>query len=467
MNPQQVWQAVLSELELTLSRANFTTWFKNTCIGDYQNGQVTICVPSVFYKDWLEKKFHHTLIKLIEKASGDPIRSLTYKIDPFNSKKSLEPVLAASRMEKTANLSQNSPREAVLNTPTPKPALINAFGLNSRHVFNNFIVGRGNELAHAAAQTVASRPGLAYNPLFVYGGVGLGKTHLIQAICNQVLSQDQSKKVLYVTSEVFTNEFINSVQTGRAREFKDHYRNIDVLIIDDIQFISGKESTQEELFNTFNSLHQCNRQVIVSSDRPPKAIPKLEPRLLSRFEWGLIVDVATPDLETRVAILKAKCQEKGQDLPLECLQLVASLVQNNVRELEGALNKILAYRDFKRVDLDPGLIRGLVASLENPASGRSLNIKLIIEVALEFFDIKLDELLSETREKRVAYPRQVIMFLLREELRVSFPAIGREIGNRDHTTAIHAYEKIKRLASANTRIFEELNQIKQKLYAIR
>ena len=463
MSPQQIWQAVLSELELTLSRANFVTWFRNSFIGEYQNGQVVICVPSIFYKDCLEKKFHHTLVKLIEKTTGDQIRSLTYRVEGYSVKRAPELISVAN--EKLANFSQNTAVSRPVQTVSyPEPST-SVYGLNSKHVFSNFIVGRGNELAHAAAQAVAARPGLAYNPLFVYGGVGLGKTHLIQAVGNHVLSQDKAKKVRYVTSEAFTNEFINAVQEGRARDFKDHYRNIDVLIIDDIQFISGKESTQEELFNTFNSLHDCNKQVIVSSDRPPKAIPKVEPRLLSRFEWGLIVDIAAPDLETRLAILETKCLEKGQNFPIEILQLIAGLVQNNVRELEGALNKLIVYREFKHLEPTPEIVKTLLINAEGGPGSRQVTPRYIIETVVSYFDIKMDDLLSSNREKRLSYPRQIVMYLLRDELKISFPSIGREIGGRDHTTAIHAYEKIKRLLGENGRSLDEVNQIKQKMYA--
>lgn len=457
MPPQQIWQAVLSELELTLSKANFITWFKNTYIGEYRDGKVVVCVPSVFYQTWLEKKFHHTLIRLIEKTSGDRVQSLSYRVEIFSPQKISS--VPTENNKKIANFSQNYQSVAVL----PIEA-INSSGLNPKHTFANFIVGRANELAAAAAKAVATRPGLDYNPLYIYGGVGLGKTHLIQAVGNEVLAQDKTKKVLYVTSEVFTNEFINAVRGGRGKEFKDHYRNVDVLIIDDIQFISGKEGTQEELFHTFNALHQYNKQVIVSSDRPPKAIPLLEPRLLSRFEWGLIADVSSPDLETRLAILETKCLEKRQVLSKEILQVIASLVQNNVRELEGALNKIIAYRDLKNIELAPEIVRGLLVGLENPNTNRTLTIKQVIERVTRFFDIKIEDVLSARRERRLAYPRQIIMFLLREELKVSFPAIGRELGGRDHTTAIHAYEKIRKLVSESGRHQEEMAQIKQRVY---
>ena len=475
MTPQQIWQSVLSELELTLSRANFVTWFKNTFIGEYQDGQVVVCVPSIFYKDWLEKKFHQTLVKLIEQASGDQVRSLTYRVEVWTPEKAF--VAKPEPNEKIANVNQNTSISAsstpLLPSPQPPPPPppnepLNYSGLNLRNTFSNFIVGRGNELAHAAAQAVANRPGLDYNPLYIYGGVGLGKTHLIQAAGNQVLNRDRTKKVLYVTSETFTNEYINAVRTGRGKDFKDYYRNVDVLIIDDIQFISGKEGTQEELFHTFNTLKQASKQIIISSDRPPKAIPLLEPRLLSRFEWGLIVDVAKPDLETRLAILETKCIEKNQQFSKDILQLIASLIQNNVRELEGALNKLIAYRDLKQIEPTPELIKDLLINLEPPATGQAkLTMKQIIETVTNYFDLKIEDLLSKKRDKHLSHPRQIIMFLLRDDLRISFPTIGKELGGRDHTTAIHAHDKIKKLMNENSRCFEEVAQIRQKLGVIK
>lgn len=464
MTPEQIWQAVLAELELTLSKANFTTWFKNTFIGSYENDDVVICVPGVFYKKWLEDKFHPNLLKLVEKTIGKPIRSLIYRVETRRSsshftQNSISGSQPAVNNQEVAQISEKI-------TETPVAESVNAFGLNPRYVFDNFVVGKGNELGHAASLAVVAKPGRAYNPLYIYGGPGLGKTHLLQAIGNQLLRQNSIKKVIYVTCEKFTNEFIHSVQTGKAKNFQDNYRNTDLLLIDDIQFISNKKETQESFFHTFNALHQADKQVVISSDCPPKAIRGLEDRLRSRFEMGMIADIASPDFETRVAILQQKCQEKECQLEKDIITLIASLVQNNVRELEGALNKISAYFQLRNTLPDENTIRSLVATYENSASRKIITPKVIIQTVTEYYDIKIEEVLSPKRDKRLAYPRQIIMFLMREEIKSSFPTIGDELGGRDHTTAMHACRKIKNEVEKNYKAKEEISQIKQRLYAI-
>ncbi|HBW73839.1 MAG: Chromosomal replication initiator protein DnaA [Candidatus Magasanikbacteria bacterium GW2011_GWC2_45_8] len=498
MSPQQIWQVILGELELTLSKANFTTWFKNTFIGEFtEHGDVVVCVPSTFYKTWLERRFHQTLIKLIEKTSGKPIRTLNFKVGtgktnlPFvvnntdqNSLTETQPEEKPSLVEfkipnytfatppstlpinqNTINNTQTSSNFSQKNEFSVLDTSLVSYTLNPKHTFEGFVVGKGSELAHAAAQAVAARPGEAYNPLFIYGGVGLGKTHLMQAIGNSVLAKDTSKRVIYTSSERFTNEYIHSIRSGKGKEFKDLYRNVDLLIIDDIQFISGKESTQEEFFHTFNTLHQNNKQVVISSDRPPKAIKLLESRLLSRFEWGMIADVAPPDLETRIAILEAKCKEKAYNLEKKIVTLIAELVQNNVRELEGALNKIIAYHELKNTPPTEGLVRSLISNLENYASRKILSPKYVLQVISSFYGVALEDLLGKSREKRLAYPRQIIMYLLREEMKLSFPTIGDELGGRDHTTAMHACDKIRREIDSSSRVRETITQLKQQLYA--
>lgn len=502
MNPQQIWQAVLGELELTLSKANFTTWFKNTFIGECtENGDVIVCVPSTFYKTWLERRFHQTLIKMIEKISGLPIKTLQFKVDAGKNTLILTPVsqkTAEVVEEKTTQTHIKEKQNTSLEFSTPYYTFaspqtphntkndaggvenlsnlsqnntqfdnitITSYNLNPKNIFENFVVGRGNELAHAASQAVASRPGVAYNPLFIYGGVGLGKTHLLQAIGNQILSKDKTKKVIYTSAERFMNEYVHLVvRSGKGKEFKDLYRNVDLLIIDDIQFISGKEGTQEEFFHTFNALHQNNKQVVISSDRPPKAIKLLESRLQSRFEWGMIADIAPPDFETRIAILESKCKEKCYSLQKNIVTLVAELVQNNVRELEGALNKIIAYHELKNTPPSEELVRSLISNLENYASRRVLSPKHVIQTIALFYGVTIDDLLGKSREKRLAYPRQIIMFLLREEMKLSFPTIGEELGGRDHTTAMHACDKIKKEVESVSRVRETITQLKQQIY---
>ena len=455
MTPQQIWQAVLAELELSLSRANFITWFKNTFIGSYENGEVVICVPSAFYRTWLEKRFHASLLKLIEKTTGEPLRVLSYRVESSHTVPVESPPVANRETEEMTQILQK-----VL------PETANVFGLNPRYTFESFIVGRGSELAHAACQAITSQPGKAYNPLFIYGGAGLGKTHLLQAVGNTFLRQDKRKKVVYATCEKFTNDFIQLVRSGQAKTFYNLYRNADVLLIDDIQFISGKVETQEAFFNTFNDLHQQDKQIMITSDRPPKAISLLENRLLTRFEMGMIADVTPPDLETRLAILKTKCLEKGLSLEDEAQYLIANSIQNNVRELEGAVNKLQAYFQLKKCPPDLDLIKNLISHLENSASGRVVTTKLIIQTVAEFFDLKLPELLSKSREKRLAYPRQIAMFIMRKELDTSFPAIGLELGGRDHTTAMHACEKIKREVEKSSKLREELALLRQRIFAV-
>lgn len=454
MTPQQIWQAVLAELELSLSRANFVTWFKNTSVGSFENNEMIVCVPSVFYQTYLEKKFHSTLIKLVEKITGEPLRSLSYRVEISHQASAKTPILTNQEKEEITQIFQAS-----------TPETVNVFGLNPRYTFGNFIVGKGNELAHAASQAVAAQPGQAYNPLFIYGGAGLGKTHLLQAIGNLILHQNKQKELIYATCEKFTNEFIHSIRSGIAKNFQDTYRGADILLIDDIQFISGKQETQEAFFHTFNALHQQDKQIVITSDRPPKAISFLESRLLSRFEMGMIADILPPDLETRLAILEAKCREKGLSLDKQSLDLIAASIQNNVRELEGALNKLHAYFQLKKVMPDLDLIRSLIAHLEISASQRVLTPKHVIQTVIEFFDLKIDDLLSKSREKRLAYPRQIVMYLMRRELKSSFPAIGQQLGGRDHTTAMHACQKIEHTIEKESRVREEVSQIRQRLFA--
>lgn len=480
MTNDQIWSAVLAEFELTLSRANYTTWFHQTGIGLFEHGNIIIQVPNTFTKAWLEKKYHSTILSALERISGMPIQRVLYKVEPLapTNKKLVTP---HSQAPKETGLSSNTTTSSPISSPDPRPAAPltppasaqeeltgltlkpNEFGLNPRYVFESFIVGKTNELAHAAAQAVSNRPGEAYNPLFIYGGVGLGKTHLLQAIGNELLRRGRIKNVIYVTCEKFTNDFLNAVRTGSAKEFKNRYRNVDLLMIDDVQFIAGKERTQEEFFHTFNELHQANKQIILSSDRPPKAISALEDRLKSRFEWGMIADVAPPDLETRIAILESKCNERSMRLSKELLQVIASLVQNNIRELEGALNKILAYHELKNFQPTQESIRELLSSLETTGIRQPKTPRQVIETVCAFYGLPLDEMLGVSREKRLAFPRQIIMFLLREELKLSYPAIGSELGGRDHTTAMHAHNKISTELDANFQLRQEIETLRSRL----
>lgn len=458
MTTHELWQAALGELELSLSKANYTTWFRNTFISAFEEGRIVVSVPNTFTKAWLEKKYHVAILKALQNVARDSgVREVHYKVElkpvvpqdigtPIGSSSAATPAISSQAEEETSEGTKD-------------------FSLNPRYTFENFIVGKTNELAHAAALAVTEKPG-RYNPLFVYGGVGLGKTHLLQAIGHKMIELNPRTKVLYVTCERFTNEFIHAVRNGRGKEFKDTYRSLDLLLIDDIQFITGKEGTQEEFFHTFNTLHQSNKQIVLSSDRPPKAIQGIEQRLVSRFEWGMMVDISAPDLETRVAILESKCKEKNYELSREILSYVASSVQSNVRELEGTLNKIIAYHQFKNIKASMETIRELVSTI-NSATGSKKNLtpKDLLDTVASYYDLPLPDLLGKCREKRLSFPRQIIMYLMREELNSSYPAIGKLIGGRDHTTAIHAYSKIKDDIQEDEKLRHDLVLIRQRLYS--
>lgn len=458
MTTHELWQAALGELELSLSKANYTTWFRNTFISAFEEGRIVVSVPNTFTKAWLEKKYHVAILKALQNVAKEGgVREVHYKVElkptvpqdigtPIGSPATATPAVAAQADEEASEGTRD-------------------FSLNPRYTFENFIVGKTNELAHAAALAVTEKPG-RYNPLFVYGSVGLGKTHLLQAIGHKMIEMNSRTKVLYVTCERFTNEFIHAVRNGRGKEFKDTYRNVELLLIDDVQFLTGKESTQEEFFHTFNALHQANRQIVLGSDRPPKAIQGIEQRLVSRFEWGMMVDVSAPDLETRVAILESKCKEKHHELSREILSYVASSVQSNVRELEGTLNKIIAYHQFKNIKASMESVRELVSTINNSAgSKKNLTPKDLLDTVAGYYDIPLPDLLGKCREKRLSFPRQIIMYLMREELNSSYPAIGKMIGGRDHTTAIHAYNKVQTDLQEDEKLRHDLTLIRQRLYS--
>lgn len=456
MNTHELWQAALGELELALSKANYTTWFRNTFISSYDDGRVVICVPNTFTKAWLEKKYHAAIVKSLQNVTKGELKDVMYKVE-LKPQPPQETSIGVPAQAVSAEIPGVSHEEAHEQASD--------FSLNPRYTFENFIVGKTNELAHAAALAVAERPG-KYNPLFIYGGVGLGKTHLLQAVGHKMLEMNPRTRVLYVTCERFTNEFIHAVRNGRGKEFKDTYRNCDLLLIDDIQFITGKEGTQEELFHTFNTLHQSNKQVVLSSDRAPKAIQGIEQRLASRFEWGMMVDISSPDLETRVAILESKCKEKSYELNRDILSYVASTVHSNVRELEGALNKIIAYHQFKNIKPTIESVREIISSFSASGNGKkNLTPKNLLDTVAAYYDIPVADLLGKCREKRLSFPRQIIMYLLREELSSSYPTIGRMMGGRDHTTAIHAYTKIQNDLREDDKLKHDLELIRQRLYS--
>ncbi len=455
MEKEQVWKSVLGELEVSLSKANFTTWFKNTQIVAITETSAVVGVPNVFTKEWLEKKYHPQILEAI-RSSAPGITIIEYKVGSLKT------------LEKEVAKEQPVVVPTVETTPTYQPLADNnavgSSGMNPRYTLDTFVVGSSNKLAFAACQSVAENPGTKYNPLFIYGGVGLGKTHLMQAVGNAILKANPKKKVVYVTSEKFTNDFISSITDKKVGGFKDKYRKVDVLIVDDLQFLANKEQTQEEFFHTFNALHQANKQIILASDRPPKAIPTLEERLRSRFEWGLMVDIQPPDLETRIAILQRKSQGRGYIVPLDVLDYIARNIQNNIRELEGALNRILAYCELNAGEPTLEVTKSILSNLIAGARRRGFTARQIVEKVAAFYDLSVNEVLGSKRDKEIVFPRQIAMYLMREELQLSYPKIARELGKKDHTTAIHSCDKIEKELDHNEVLRHEIGLIKERLY---
>ncbi len=464
MDHQTTWQSALGELELTLSKANFTTWFKDTFISSLENGKAVIAVPNTFTKAWFEKKYHEAIVKALRSATNHGVREVTYRVEVKNT--TVLPIEHIAQ-EAMAEYVPNMVEQAAIGNEVSVPADTHQtdIGLNPRYLFQQFIVGKSNELAHAASMAVAAKPGQVYNPLFLYGGVGMGKTHLLQAIGHHILTTQPQLKVVYVTCERFTNEFIQAVRSGRVGEFKNQYRTADALLIDDIQFLTGKEQTQEEFFHTFNTLHQNNKQIIIASDRPPRDIQTLESRLQSRFEWGMMADISKPDFETRVAILQAKSREKQYALSTDLHHLIAGAIQSNVRELEGALNKIIAYHQFKNLLPSTESVQTLLQSFGPTIAKRTVTPRSLIEIVTAYYDIRLDDILGKSREQRFALPRQIAMYLLREETKCSYPSIGHHIGGRDHTTAMHACDKIGGLVKCDDQLKRDLGVIRERLYS--
>ncbi len=461
MDLQQLWLAALGELELAISKANFTTWFKNTFIIEQTNDQILIGVPNAFTKTWLEKKYNKDIITSLRNA-GATVKTVEYKVQ--TTPPPAQAIPQAPAQAPSVDAISSTPVATSDRKPSQNTTPDSSGGLNPRYSFEHFVVGKGNELAHAAAIAIAKKPGEIYNPLFIYGGVGLGKTHLMQAVGVELLKNFPDKKIMYVTSEKFTNEFINAVKQGDGKRFKEKYRSVDVLMVDDIQFLAAKEQTQEEFFHTFNTLHQNNKQIIITSDKPPKAIPALEQRLVSRFEWGMIADVGAPDLETRIAILQTKCQERGYTLSEEIIRFVATSVQNNVRELEGVLNKIVAFHQLNNQEPTLESVKSIITSLASSSRTGRITPKQIIQTVTEYFDIRVTDIIGNSRKKELVTPRQIVMYLMRQELNSSYPNIGQELGGRDHTTAMHACTKISKHIQENEKLNQDIELIKQQLY---
>jgi len=449
-----LWQAVLGEMELNVSRAAYATWFKNTdLIEASDEGVVVISVPNIFAKQQFEVKFNKQIADALKK-NGVSVKRIDYSIGT-KKKPAERPTVAsvAAPIVEAATEAHHKRQASSGNTS----------GLNPRYTFTNFIVGSSNDLAYTASQAVAANPGTKYNPLYLYGGVGLGKTHLMQAIGNEIISHRPSSRILYITSETFVNDFLEHIRF-KKKGFAEKYRNVDVLIVDDMQFIAGKEKTQEEFFHTFNHLHQNNKQIIISSDKPPKSIPTLTERLRSRFEMGMSIDVQMPDFETRCAILSAKASLSGIELNRETTEYLANNIKTNIRELEGALNQLLAFCEMRGVDPDVQMASGLIGNVRQ-SRPHHVTPKQIVDKCARHFQIDATDIVSPKRDKHIVVPRQIAMYLLRSELHLSFPRISVELGRKDHTTAIHSVEKIEKAIKLDFVIREHVADIREKLYA--
>jgi chromosomal replication initiator protein len=460
MNNEDLWKAVLGEIELTLSKPQFITWFKDTFILSNKDGHIVIGVPNGFSKEWLENKFNNKIIKALRNFQGD-IDEISCSIQTPQDKNGSRSVDGASKVssginKQTVNL-KNQP------TFTPQINFSQNNNLNSRYTFDNFVIGENNELARAACYAVSQNPGTQYNPLFIYGDVGLGKTHLLQSIGNEIIKNDPEKKIIYISSEGFTTELVTAIKNQTIDKFKEKYQNIDLLIIDDIQFISGKEKTQDIFFHIFNSLYQINKQIVISSDRPPSHIQILEDRLRSRFEGGMITDISNPDLETRMAILESKLLERNFVLDESILRFVAENIKSNIRELEGALNKLIASFELNQKTPTLEETKKILSSILITKQKKTVNKKDVLETITTFFEIKKEDLLSKSRKKKIALPRQITMFLFKKELKMSYPEIG-EYFKRDHTTALHAFKKIEKDIENNQKTKEDIEYLNNLIF---
>lgn len=453
VDTDRVWQAVLGEIEVSLSRGNFITWFKNTVLLHVDDNSITIGVPNIFSKSQLENKYAELLAEAL-KHNNLPTGNIVYK--------TIGPPQKTPPPETTKSPVKNT--QSVLLTQ-PKSPLTHNYrrGINKDYTFENFVVGSGNELAYAACQAVATKPGKKYNPLFLYGGVGIGKTHLIQAVGNAILANQASSRIVYITSEQFVQEFVDALRFKKNTDFASFYRNADVLIIDDIQFIAGKEKIQEEFFHTFNALRQAEKQIVLSSDKPPKDINALEDRLRSRFLWGMTIDMQNPDFETRCAIVQAKAESRGFELPSDVTEYLATNVQTNIRELEGALNQLLAICEMRAVEPSLAVAESVIST--SRSRPKHLSAKQIIEICAKFYQVSVEDILSPKRDKDIVQPRHLAMYLMRSELHLSFPKIAQELGRKDHTTAMHSVAKLEEAIKTSAEVREAFSTVKEQLYA--
>ncbi|MBD7913086.1 MULTISPECIES: chromosomal replication initiator protein DnaA [Clostridium] len=440
----ELWQKTLNIIKSEMSEVSFNTWIKSCEPISISSDTIKISVPNSFTQDILDKRYKDLVANSI-KATCSKLYNIEF--------------LIASELKPEESIKKEQPKEE-------KSIIVNdemSTTLNPKYTFDSFVIGNSNRFAHAASLAVAEAPAKAYNPLFIYGGVGLGKTHLMHAIGHYILENNPSAKVVYVSSEKFTNELINSIKDDKNEEFRNKYRNVDILLIDDIQFIAGKERTQEEFFHTFNELHDANKQIILSSDRPPKEIPTLEDRLRSRFEWGLIADIQIPDFETRMAILKKKADVENLNVENEVMVYIATKIKSNIRELEGALIRIVAYSSLTNREITVDLASEALKDIISKKQGKNITISLIQDIVASYFNLRVEELKSQRRTRNVAYPRQIAMYLSRKLTDMSLPKIGEEFGGRDHTTVIHAYEKISDNLNSDENLQKTIEDITKKL----
>jgi len=450
MTKEELWQAALAQLQFQISPANFATWLKNTYILSKKEGQLVVSVPNNFSKEWLETKYSKLIFHIIHGLDSET-KEIKYTVE-----RSVPQTKQSPARQPSADLTETQLEFQELKVDRTT-------NLNPRYTLDSFVVGPFNELAHAAGLAVIQNPGTIYNPFFVYGAVGLGKTHLLQAIGNRLSQDSGEKKIRYMSSERFTTGVVSAIRNHSMDSFHSLYRQLDVLIVDDVQFLAGKDKTQEELFHIFNTLYERGKQIIFSSDRPPKSISALEERLRSRFEGGMVADISTPDFETRVAILKTKIQERSITVEDEVCEYIANHIQRNIRELEGAVNRLVAFQRLNRKTPTLQEARGLLKSVMHTPN-RAVSAKKIIQVVSEFYDLKEKEMIAPSRKKEIVRPRQIAMYLLREELKNSYPLIGKRFGGKDHTTAIYGCVKIGKELQESEILVDELNLIKQRIY---
>ncbi|KAA3658345.1 MAG: chromosomal replication initiator protein DnaA [Chloroflexi bacterium] len=462
MTPNAAWKATLGELELQMTKATFNTWLKDAHLLSCEENTYVVGVRNDYAKDWLQNRLRDTILRTLSAIQGQhvDVRFMVKADDMGNtavSAPSNQNRITSNGSTPVTNNQSSEPRETPQKKGLPR---INGVAITGRFTFSNFVVGPSNRLAHAAALSVAENPGQTYNPLFIYGGVGLGKTHLLHAVGHKC--QQDGYNVCYITSETFTNDLVQSIRTKQMTQFRERYRTPDVLLIDDIQFIAGKESTQEELFHTFNELHSQGKQVIISSDRPPKAMVTLEERLQSRFEWGLMADIQQPDVEMRKAILQSKAEEKHIEVPDHIMDMIAQRIRNNIRELEGAFNKVAAYAQLSGGVVDSELVSMALGDLLHKP--HQVTIDQIVDVVCRYYHVTPEELFSSSRKRKIAYPRQMVMYLARTETDASLPEIGNKLGKRDHTTILYGYEKISGKLDTDPEARRDSVAIKSTLY---